>query len=140
MREDGKHKTRDSQRWKRVQVQARRRYGEQERPSKYLEKTNIGAGNLDDEGWGRDDTKEGVDEGRQEQGQASEGTESEGEGSGRHKVNEAMGAGRRGGHYYLLADPRLAEAHNYSTVVPHTGAIVPHHRPSQNLTFHNPST
>ena len=82
MREDGKHKTRDSQRWKRVQVQARRRYGEQERPSKYLDKTNIGAGNLDDEGWGRDDTKEGVDEGRQEQGQASEGTESEGEGSG----------------------------------------------------------
>ena len=37
-------------------------------------------------------------------------------------MNEAGGAGRRGGHYYLLADPRLAEAHDYSTVVPRTGA------------------
>ena len=52
MHEDGKHKTRDSQKWKRVQVQARRRYGEQERPSKYLNKTDIGAGNLDNKGRG----------------------------------------------------------------------------------------
>ena len=33
MREDGKHKTRDSKRWKKVQVQNRRSYGEVERPS-----------------------------------------------------------------------------------------------------------
>ena len=26
-------------------------------------------------------------------------------------------------HVYLLADPRLAEAHNYSTVVPLTGSV-----------------
>ena len=38
----------------------RRGYGEQERLSKYLDKTDIGAGNLDNEGWGRDDMKEGV--------------------------------------------------------------------------------
>ena len=44
----------------------RRGYGEQERPSKYLDKTNIGAGNLDNEGRGRDNMKEGVGEGRQD--------------------------------------------------------------------------
>ena len=44
MREDGKYKTRDSQKWKRVQVQDRRSYGEVERPSRYLDETNIGAG------------------------------------------------------------------------------------------------
>ena len=49
-REDGKYKTRDSQKWKWVQVQARRSYGEVERPSRYLEETDIGAGNLDNEG------------------------------------------------------------------------------------------
>ena len=50
MREDGKHKTRDSQKWKRVQVQDRRSYGEVERPSRYLDETDIGAGILDGEG------------------------------------------------------------------------------------------
>ena len=44
MQEDGKYKTRDSQKWKRVQVQDRRSYGEVERPSRYLDETNIGAG------------------------------------------------------------------------------------------------
>ena len=46
MREDGKHKTRDSQKWKRVSVQPRRRYKDMrsaEHTSKYLEDTNIGA-------------------------------------------------------------------------------------------------
>ena len=50
MREDGKHKARDSQMWKRVQVQARRRYGDLESTrsaSKYLDDTDIGAGYQD---------------------------------------------------------------------------------------------
>ena len=62
---------------------------------------------------------EGV--GPQEQGQGSEGTDSEGEGAGRHELNKARGAGPWGGDSYLLADPRLAEAHNNGTVVPPTG-------------------
>ena len=47
MREDGIHKTRDSQKWKRVQVQARRRYVDlesTESKSRYLDDTDIGAG------------------------------------------------------------------------------------------------
>ena len=44
MQMDGKHKTRDSQRCKKVQVQDRRCYGEVERPSSYLDETDIGAG------------------------------------------------------------------------------------------------
>ena len=52
MREGGKHKTRDSQRWKKVQVQDRRSYGEVEWPNSYLDKTNIRAGILEGEGWG----------------------------------------------------------------------------------------
>ena len=47
MREDDKHETRDSQMWKRVQVQARRRDGDLESTrsaSKYLDKTDFGAG------------------------------------------------------------------------------------------------
>ena len=187
MREDGKHKTRDSQKWKRVQVQARRRYTDlksTESTSKYLDDTDIGAGYQDDwdnryktwgagldgvfegggagldivfegggaglddvfkaggaglddvfeaggvgldgvfedEGAGLDDTFEdkgagldgvvkGVDAGRQEQGQVSDGTNTEGE-----------GAGHRGGNSYLQADPRLVEAHDDSTVVHPTGA------------------
>ena len=113
MREDGKHKTRDSKKRQRVQVQARRRYGELERPSKYLDETDIGAGNIDeegrgrevpgqdiggdmykDEGAGRGDTYEGKGVGRQERGQGSEDTDSEAEGAGRHELNEARGAGR----------------------------------------------
>ena len=50
MRKDGKSKTRDSQMWKRVQVQARRRYGDLESTrsaSKYLDDTDIGAGYQD---------------------------------------------------------------------------------------------
>ena len=159
MRKDGKHKTRDSQKWKRVQVQARRRYADlesTESTSKYLDDTDIrpgyqddrdnrykaggagldgmfegggagldvvfegggagldvvfeaGGAGLDDvfeaggvgldgvfedEGAGLDDTFEdegaglegvvkGVDAGRQEQGQGSDGTDTEGEGVGR---------------------------------------------------------
>ena len=52
MREDGKYKTRDSKKWK--QVQARRSYGEVERPSRYLDETDIGAGYQDGEGRGRE--------------------------------------------------------------------------------------
>ena len=44
MRLDGKHKTRDLQRWKKVHVQDRRSYGKVERPSSYLDETDIGAG------------------------------------------------------------------------------------------------
>ena len=54
MREDRKYKTRDSQKWKRVQVQDRRSYGEVERPSRYLDETDIGAGILDGEGRGHE--------------------------------------------------------------------------------------
>ena len=50
MQEDGKYKTRDSQKWKQLQVQARKSYGEVERPSRYLDETDIGVGNLDGEG------------------------------------------------------------------------------------------
>ena len=53
MQEDRKYKTRDSKKWKWVQVQARRSYGEVERPSRYLDETDIGAGNQGGEGWGR---------------------------------------------------------------------------------------
>ena len=53
MREDRKYITRDSQKWKWVQVQASRIYGEVERPSRYLDETDIGAGNQDGEGQGR---------------------------------------------------------------------------------------
>ena len=42
MQEDGKYKIRDSQKWKRVQVQDRRSYGKVERPSRYLDETDIG--------------------------------------------------------------------------------------------------
>ena len=54
MRVDGKYKTRSSQRWKKVQVQDRRSYGEVDRPSSYLDETDIGAGILDGEGQGRE--------------------------------------------------------------------------------------
>ena len=42
---------------------------------------------------------------------------------------------RWSGHSYLLDDPRLAEAHNDSTVVPPTGAdcSAPQHLPGSNL-------
>ena len=56
MREDGKHKTRDSQKWKRVQVQVRRRYADLESTvstSKYLDNTDIGAGYQNDKGRGQ---------------------------------------------------------------------------------------
>ena len=52
MRKDGKYKTRDSKKWK--QVQARRSYGEVERPSRYLDETDIGAGDLDGKGRGHE--------------------------------------------------------------------------------------
>ena len=44
----------------------------------------------------------GVGAGWQEQGQGSEGTDSEGEGAGRHELNKARGAGRRGSHSYRV--------------------------------------
>ena len=45
---------------------------------------------------------------------------SEAEGVGR--VGACEGEGRQDGRYYLLADPSPVEAHNFSTVVPHTGS------------------
>ena len=95
-------------------------------------------------GWGGRDVRgnqgEGEVAGRQEQGQGSEDTDHESESAGRHEVSEAGGAGRRGRHYYLLADPRLAEAHDYSTVVPFTGADRSAPQPAQDLISHIPST
>ena len=84
---------------------------------------------------GLDEKVEGVGAGRQEQGQGSKGTNSEGEGAGRHKLSKARGAGRRGGHSYLLANPKLAEAHGDGTVVPPTGTdrSAPQHLPGANL-------
>ena len=44
------------------------------------------------------------------------------EGAGRGGAYKGKGAGRQDGHYYPLADPRLAEAHDFSTIVHHTGS------------------
>ena len=44
MREDGKTKTRDSQKWKRVEVNKKRSYAEVVRRSRYQEEADIGAG------------------------------------------------------------------------------------------------
>jgi hypothetical protein len=52
-REDGKQKTRDSQKWKKVEVQPRRRYkevGSRDHVSTYLEDTNIGVTYQGEEG------------------------------------------------------------------------------------------
>ena len=76
---------------------------------------------LSDEGGG---TYEGEGAGRQEGGQGSEDTDSEGE-----------GGGRQGENYYLLADPRLAEAHDSGAVKPLTGSArsAPKTLPDSNL-------
>ena len=67
--------------------------------------------------------QEGGGEGRgdmyKDEGAGRQG-ESEAEGAGRGGAYE--GEGRQDRHYYLLAYPRLAEAHDFSTVVPHTGS------------------
>ena len=88
-----------------------------------------------DGGAGRGNTYKVEGPGRQERGQGSEDTDSEGNGAGRRELNKARGAGRQGGHYYLLADPRLAESHDDSTVVPLTGAdcSAKHPLPGSNL-------
>ena len=49
MRVDGKYKTRSSQRWKKVQVQDRRSYGKVDKPSSYLDETDIRKG-IDNQG------------------------------------------------------------------------------------------
>ena len=41
------------------------------------------------------------------------------EGVERGSAYKGEGEGRQDRHHYLLADPRLVEAHNFSTVVPH---------------------
>ena len=69
--------------------------------------------------------QEGGGEGRgdmyKDEGAGRQG-ENEAEGAGRGGTYEGEGAGRQGGYYYLLADPRLAEAHDFSTLVPLTGS------------------
>ena len=89
------------------------------------------------DGFGRaglDRIEQGEGTGQQEQGQSSEGTDSEGEGAGRHELNRARGAGRRGGDSYPLAEPRLVEAHDNSAGVQPTGADLsaPQHHPGPN--------
>ena len=82
MREDGKHKTRESQRWRKVQLQDRRSYGEVERPSSYLDDTDIWAGidNLDHDFL---EVKfEGESRGRAERGHDIVVASPEGEGAG----------------------------------------------------------
>jgi hypothetical protein len=104
--------------------------------SKYLDVGfKAGGAGLDNtseaEGAGLEGVMKGVAEGRQEQGQGSEGTDTEGEGTGRWSGNS-----------YLLADPRLVEAHEDGTVVHPTGAARsapgtppgPKHPYSQSLT------
>ena len=46
----------------------------------------------------------------------------EGGGEGRGDMYKYEGEGRQDRHYYLLADPRVIEAPDFSTVVPHTGS------------------
>ena len=104
LREDGKYKTGDSQKQKQVQVQDRRSYGEVERPCRYLDETDIGAGIQEGEGRGRvmyakgwgtgwDMYAKGEGAGRHEQGHDSDGTNSESEGAGRDVYAKGKGGG-----------------------------------------------
>ena len=68
---------------KRVHVQARRSHGEVERPSRYLEKTNSGAGNLNREG-----------RGREVQGRDTVVVKNKAGGAGRQGIYKDKGAGR----------------------------------------------
>ena len=69
----------------RVQVQARRSHGKVERLSRYLDKANNGAGDLDGEGRGREVQGHDTVVGKNKAG-----------GAGRQGRNEAEGAGRQG--------------------------------------------
>ena len=53
MQMDGKHKTRDLQRWKKVEVQEKRSYAEVVRRSRYQDELDIGAGTREKKGAGR---------------------------------------------------------------------------------------
>ena len=67
MREDGKRKTRDSQKWKKVDVQPRRSYEDVEgrhQESRYLEDADIGATYRGEEGRGPDAEEQGQGAGR----------------------------------------------------------------------------
>ena len=85
-------------------------------------------------GAGLDGIEQGEGTGQQEQGRGSEGTDSEGEGAGRHELNRARGAGCRGIDSYPLSEPRLVEAHDNSAVVQPTCAdrSAPQHHPEPN--------
>ena len=63
----------------------RRRYGEEEKLSRHLDKTDIAEGDLEEEG-----------RGREVQGQDNTMGKSEDEGAGQHGTNKAKGAGRQG--------------------------------------------
>ena len=85
MRKDGMNKTRDSQKWKRVQVQARRRYADLESTmstSKYLDDIDIGAGYQD-----------GKAGGRHLQGRDNQDGSLEGVGAGLYDSVQGVGAG-----------------------------------------------
>ena len=71
-------------------------------------------------GAGLDGKEQGEGAGQKEQGRGSKGTDSEGEGAGRHKLNRARGTGRQGGYSYPLAKPRLMKAHGDGTAPPST--------------------
>ena len=93
MQEDGKHKTRDSQRWKRVQVQDRNRYTTLETPSKYLDETDIGAGYQDDAGRGRQVSGRDDQDDMHKAGGAGLDDTVQGEGAGLDDMVQGVGAG-----------------------------------------------
>ena len=69
---------------------ARRIYGELERPSRYLDETDIRAGNLDDEGRWQEVPDQDIDVGMHKAGGTGRGDTHEGKGTGGR--NEAKAA------------------------------------------------
>ena len=67
MRVDGKHKTRDSQRWKNVEVQRKRSYAEVAGRSRYQDELDIGTGTREHQGAGGQVQELGIGAGTREQ-------------------------------------------------------------------------
>ena len=82
-REDGKTKTRDSQKWKKVEVNKKRSYAEVVRRSRYQEEADIGAGTREETGAG----------GRGQGGAGGQGREA---GGGGQVQEGARGRGQEG--------------------------------------------
>ena len=98
-REDGKQKTRDSQKWKKVDVQPRRSYkdvGSREYVSRYLEDTDIGATYQGGEGQGQEGREQGRGAGQvgTAQGKAAQQADTEDRGAG---LDDAVLGGAAGG-------------------------------------------